>query len=626
MGQWGALGYALGQDAGQGNWTWPQIVTHYYGPATLQLAASDAQLVTIALTENDGQDVIATAPAGVTVPGRGGTAPAVLFAPVGSLWNVYVGAGCGGSPGVGWGAPVATVANPSTGAADGGLIQLCRLGGNPSYHGQLSGRDGPAGAARTVSVLALGQYVGDVVPSESPSSWGTLGGPGPQGQAWGFQELEAQAVAARSYVLSTPLGFGGYADTCDLTCQSYPGTTNESALASAAVAGTAGEVMILPGQSIPAPTEYSASTGGYTASSAAPENSPFTAVPDDGDGVCVPGACNPSHNWEVSIPVSTIQAIWPSIGSLQAINVISRNGLGALGGRVGQLTLVGTAGSLSMFGTQFAGALGLRSDWFAIGGAPSGGTSGYWLAAADGGIFSFGNAAFFGSMGGRPLFRPIVGMAPAPGDGGYWEVASDGGIFSFGTAAFFGSMGGRPLNQPIVGVAAVPGGGGYWEVASDGGIFAFGSARFFGSMGGRPLNQPIVGMAATPDGGGYWLVAADGGIFAFGDAGFFGSTGAIRLVQPIVGMARAPSGGGYWLVASDGGVFTFGVPFEGSAAGTADGSGVVGILPSGDGDGYLVLTADGSVVPFGDAPELGDVTTADPGYPGRIVGGVATPG
>ncbi len=109
---------------------------------------------------------------------------------------------------------------------------------------------------------------------------------------------------------------------------------------------------------------------------------------------------------------------------------------------------------------------------------------------------------------------------------GYWMVAADGGIFSFADAGFFGSMGGQPLNSPIVGMASTPDGGGYWEVASDGGIFTFGDAHYFGSMGGRHLNKPIVGMAATPDGGGYWEVASDGGIFSFGDASFFGSTGS----------------------------------------------------------------------------------------------------
>jgi hypothetical protein len=33
-------------------------------------------------------------------------------------------------------------------------------------------------------------------------------------------------------------------------------------------------------------------------------------------------------------------------------------------------------------------------------------------------------------------------------------VASDGGIFSFGDAVFSGSMGGQSLNAPVVGIAA----------------------------------------------------------------------------------------------------------------------------------------------------------------------------
>ena len=98
----------------------------------------------------------------------------------------------------------------------------------------------------------------------------------------------------------------------------------------------------------------------------------------------------------------------------------------------------------------------------------------------------------------RPTCRSSA--RPSAGGNGYWEVASDGGIFSFGDAAFHGSMGGTPLNAPIVGMAATPDGNGYWEVASDGGIFSFGDAAFHGSMGGTPLNAPIVGMAATPDG------------------------------------------------------------------------------------------------------------------------------
>ena len=106
---------------------------------------------------------------------------------------------------------------------------------------------------------------------------------------------------------------------------------------------------------------------------------------------------------------------------------------------------------------------------------------------------------------------PVVGMAATADGGGYWLAATDGGVFSFGDAQFHGSMGGQHLNAPIVGIAATPDGGGYWLVASDGGVFSFGDAGYFGSMGGLPLNRPVVGIAATADGHGYWEVASDGG-------------------------------------------------------------------------------------------------------------------
>ena len=197
---------------------------------------------------------------------------------------------------------------------------------------------------------------------------------------------------------------------------------------------------------------------------------------------------------------------------------------------------------------------------------PSG--DGYWLVASDGGIFSYGDAGFFGSTGALRLNAPIVGMAVTHSGNGYWLVASDGGIFSYGDASFHGSTGSMQLNQPVVGMASSPSGNGYWLVASDGGIFSYGDASFHGSTGSMQLNQPVVGMASSPSGNGYFLVASDGGIFSYGDASFHGSTGSIRLDQPIDGMASTPSGRGYWLVASDGGVFTFGdAAFDGSATG-----------------------------------------------------------
>ncbi len=180
------------------------------------------------------------------------------------------------------------------------------------------------------------------------------------------------------------------------------------------------------------------------------------------------------------------------------------------------------------------------------------------LAVAATDVVAVFGARSLGSPAELPLRFPLVAMASTPTGNGYWLVAADGGIFSYGDAGFFGSTGDLSLNQPIVGMAAHPGGKGYWFVAADGGIFSFGGARFFGSTGSQALNQPIVGMAATATGNGYWLVARDGGIFAFGDARFVGSTGGTALLEPIVGMAATPSGNGYWLGARDGGVFAFG--------------------------------------------------------------------
>jgi hypothetical protein len=72
-------------------------------------------------------------------------------------------------------------------------------------------------------------------------------------------------------------------------------------------------------------------------------------------------------------------------------------------------------------------------------------------------------------------------MSTDPATGGYWEVAADGGIFSFGNVTFYGSIGGHPLNKPIVGMSAMPSGQGYRFVASDGGLFDYGDAQFYGS-------------------------------------------------------------------------------------------------------------------------------------------------
>jgi SpoIID/LytB domain protein len=618
MGQWGAFGYAY---TGTG---WSDIVKHFYAGATPTLTTpqQEGTFVRVALTENNGNDVIVTSAHGFTVAGQHLNAnQAVLMQRDGfGAWNLSTGPSCGGP----WAGLVSGVANPQAvpdnnapiGDANAAnlALQLCQgRGGSDNFfvRGFLQATYNGAVQARTVNVVPLEDYIVGVVPNESPAYWGTLGvNPGPQGHPGGYQELEAQAVAARSYVMAALGSYGGYADTCDQTCQTYRGLKNESPLTDSATGDTLGYVMEVGNRIMT--TEYSASTGGYTASGT------FPAVPDTGDSICPPGvngACNANHTWRMTIPVASILSAWPQLGTLQSIAITSRNGNGDWGGRVLAMTLVGTSQNVVVTGDQFAAAFNLLSNWFtptnalparAVAIAATSDNLGYWMNGADGSVAAFGDAAVLGSSGGLTLAGPVVGLAVTPDNKGYWEVASDGGIFAYGNAAFHGSTGGLHLNRPIVGMARTASGNGYWLVASDGGIFSYGDARFYGSAGSLSLNQPIVGMARTPDGGGYWLVASDGGIFAYGNARFYGSMGGHPLNAPIVGMSLGTGGTGYRLVASDGGIFSFGTAgFYGSAGNLTLVKPIVGMAATSDNSGYWLLASDGGIFSYGSAAFYG---------------------
>ncbi len=249
---------------------------------------------------------------------------------------------------------------------------------------------------------------------------------------------------------------------------------------------------------------------------------------------------------------------------------------------------------------------------------------------SDGGIFSFGTAAFHGSMGGTPLQRPVVAITPTSTGNGYWLVASDGGIFSFGDSTYHGSLPGvglhpagsglpHSLNAPIVGMVPTYTGDGYFMVASDGGVFAFGDAKFEGSCPG------IGGCAGTavavmPDhtGNGYWLVTNTGGVYAFGDAGYYGGPTASSV--PVVDGVATRDGNGYWLLFANGVVDNFGdADSFGAPVGYVNGfNPATTIFPTVDNQGYWVASARGDVFSYGDSPFLGSMAAA--GLNGEIIG------
>ncbi|MDQ1534998.1 MAG: hypothetical protein QOF28_2759 [Actinomycetota bacterium] len=233
---------------------------------------------------------------------------------------------------------------------------------------------------------------------------------------------------------------------------------------------------------------------------------------------------------------------------------VTPSGLGywILNGDTGAVYPYGTAGFYGDPSSKFAGvSREFVPKMLQIVATPG---HGYWVYEAGlsdlGKIDHFGDAGFFGDTttlvqqrGGSGFNGSPVGMAATADGKGYWEVRSDGGVFSFGDAKFYGSTGGIHLTQPIVGMTATADGKGYWLVAADGGVFAFGDAGFAGSMGGIRLNAPIVGIIRNPVGPGYWLAAADGGVFAFGGAPYFGTVAQFGVAaRPIVAIAAKRGG------------------------------------------------------------------------------------
>lgn len=379
LSQWGAYGYAV--DLG---WSSAQILDHYYGAtvAASVTAAEAAAPVRVRLMRlDDQQTAVVHDRAQIVVDGVAGgpwgsvvareTSPGAY-----TVWANAV-AVCPASADLvlaGWTAVASalptvvmrTVTDTSARADPADLLAVCEPTGKVrSYRGSVRAVNGTDGENRTVNEVPLEQYLRPIVASEMSASWAS------NGNGRGAQALQAQAVAARSYGLAEHRY--SYAATCDLTCQTYPGAAVRATLGAAysrveqsavdvAVAATAGVVRRVGDVAGPvAYTMFSASSGGWTASSALP----FPAVIDDGDAT----AANPAHDWTVTVPATTIAAAWPSIGIPTGLTVTSRSGQGEWGGRVLTAVINGTLDDVSVTGDQVRRAFGLSSTWFAIRGS-----------------------------------------------------------------------------------------------------------------------------------------------------------------------------------------------------------------------------------------------------------------
>jgi hypothetical protein len=137
---------------------------------------------------------------------------------------------------------------------------------------------------------------------------------------------------------------------------------------------------------------------------------------------------------------------------------------------------------------------------------------------SDGGTFDYGDAVFKGSEAWHALNAPVVGVAASPDGSGFWMVAADGGVFAEG-APSHGGMGNAPPLYPVVAMAPTPSSGGYWLVTADGATFTFGDAKYLGGVNAQGITTTVTGLAATHTGRGYWMLQQDHTVYTFGDAG-----------------------------------------------------------------------------------------------------------
>ncbi len=322
MAQWGARGFAE-----QEGFTFEQILAHYYPGTELQRA--QVTQVRVLLAESVKRLAVSS-----EAPYRVRDAAATTYdLPAGeAVLGPDLAVVLDGTP-----TPLQgpLVFQPGKGA-------FLSLGGKP-YRGELQVTS--TGKALTaVDYVGLEQYLWSVVPGEMPGDWPP-------------EALKAQAVAARTYALSSLLKAKGFDLYADVRSQVYLGLSGEDPRTTAAVRSTAGQALFFAGK--PAIALFSSSSGGRTADGTEVLSAPqpyLVSVPDPYDTL------SPWHRWgpvaftaakvrkalKLGAPVLDLKTVPGPSGRARAVNV----------------TTAASGATVSGSGLRFA--LGLRSTWISI--------------------------------------------------------------------------------------------------------------------------------------------------------------------------------------------------------------------------------------------------------------------
>jgi SpoIID/LytB domain protein len=324
MSQYGTYGYALH------GWTYRQILAHYYTGTQIG-STSSTQTVRVLLGSGS------AAFAGATQAGGKQLNPSLTYDVV-PLANGQL-------------ALVNQTTHKRVGKFDAPLTATgpgpLSLAGLGAYRGSLEFRPTGSGGVYTVDVVGLDDYVRGVIAAEMPSTWGP-------------EALKTQAVAARTYAITTDVAGTFYNLYPDTRSQMYRGVSAETPATDAAVAATAGQIVTYQGA--PVVTYFFSSSGGHTeniedawpGASASPW---LRGVDDPYDGA----GGDPYHHWSRQLSLTAAAKRLGRLvkGKLVGIRVTKRGA----SPRIMAAQVIGTRGNTTVSGAQLQGAFGLLSTW-----------------------------------------------------------------------------------------------------------------------------------------------------------------------------------------------------------------------------------------------------------------------
>ncbi|MEM7735626.1 MAG: SpoIID/LytB domain-containing protein [Deinococcota bacterium] len=194
-----------------------------------------------------------------------------------------------------------------------------------------------------INVVGLEDYLRGVVPEEMFASWP-------------LEALKAQAIAARTYTLSSLDESLPYDICATYECQSYGGINAEHSRSNDAIQATQDIVLAHAGNL--ARTYYHADSGGFTASSVEVWGEDYAylqAQNDSGANLTTSATTplettSPHRRWQHTVNVNTVAASLQqynyNVGTINALNVINRSA----SGRVETFEVVGSEQTVQLSG------------------------------------------------------------------------------------------------------------------------------------------------------------------------------------------------------------------------------------------------------------------------------------